>query len=124
MGGGNRLHLALALAAAPFLLVNAWTNLTLQYTDVSEHALHNHWGGSAALALTLLLAGLLVASRRPGWRPLGVIIGLAYLYLGAAALSIPHHDGSWGLLGGLLALAGGVAYLAATAIEARRTPRA
>ena len=119
-GSTSRPLLALAVAAAVPLLLNAWANLRLQYTDVSQHARDNHWLGSVALALALIVAGLLAATGRPGWRALGVITGGAYLYLGATALSIPTHDGSWGLTGGVLALLGGAAYLALTALEARR----
>lgn len=113
--------LALAAATAAPLLLDVWTNLRLQQVDASEHAAHGHWHGAAAVALTLALAGFLVAGRRPGWRALGVATGLAYLYLGAAALALPAHDGSWGVRGGTLALLAGVAYLALTALESRRT---
>ena len=119
-GSSSRPLLALAAASAVPLLLNAWANLRLQYTDVSQHARDNHWNGSVALALALIVAGLLTATRRPGWRALGVITGGTYLYLGATALSIPAHDGSWGLTGGVLALLGGAGYLALTALEARR----
>ena len=95
--------------------------MRLQLLDLSEHALHHHWMGSAAVAVALALAGLLAATRRPGWRALGIIIGLAYLYLGLAALAIPQADGSWGIDGGLLALLGGSGFLVATVLEGRRS---
>ena len=113
--------LALATATAVPLLLDTWTNLRLQRVEARQHAIDGHWHGAAAVTLTLALAGFLVASRRPGWRALGVATGLAYLYLGAAALALPAHDGSWAVRGGILALLAGAAYLALTALESRRT---
>jgi hypothetical protein len=43
---------------------------------------------------------------------MAAITGLALLYLGAAAIAIPDHDGSWGVTGGMIAGFGGLAYLA------------
>ena len=62
--------------------------------------------------------------RRRAGRALDVINAITYFYLGAAALTIPHHDGSWGVTGGVLALLGGAGFLAATIYEARRQARA
>jgi hypothetical protein len=122
-GSVDRPLLVLALAALPLLALNAWANAHLQFSDLGEHALHRHWMGSAALAMTLALAGLLAATGRPGWRALGFITGLTYLYLGMAALAIPRHDGSWGVTGGALALLGGAGFLAATVHAGRRARR-
>lgn len=115
--------LALAVAAAIPLLPNAWDNLRLQANDHTQHATEHHWSGSAAVAVALVLVGFLVASRRPGWRALGTILGLTYLYLGVAAVTIPDHDGSWGTRGGMLALVAGVGFLVATVVEGRRDAR-
>jgi hypothetical protein len=112
--------LALAAVATVPLLFDAWENFRLQRTDMSEHATHGHWNGVVAVALTLIVAGYLAASRRPGGRALGIITGLAYLYLGAAAVTIPNYDGSWGVNGGYLSLAGGVAFIVVTVLVAFR----
>ncbi|HEY8598406.1 MAG TPA: hypothetical protein VIL85_08240, partial [Thermomicrobiales bacterium] len=58
-GRVSRPRLALALAAAVPLLLNAWASAQLQFTDASEHARDSHWAGSVALALSLLLGGFL-----------------------------------------------------------------
>jgi hypothetical protein len=50
-----------------------------------------------------------------------VITGLAFLYLGLAALAIPDHDGSWGVTGGVLATLGGLAYLATVFVDQRHS---
>jgi hypothetical protein len=111
--------LGLTVATAIPLLLNAWDNLQMQADDHSQHAAEGHWSASAAVAVALIAIGLLVASRRPGWVALGALLGATWLYLGVAALTIPDHDGSWGVLGGAIALVTGGAYLALTAIERR-----
>lgn len=120
----SRPLLVLAMAVAVPLLLHAWTNLYLKYTDVSEHARHGHWAGATAITLSLALAGLLAASRGPGWRTLGIITGVTYLYFGCAALALPLHDGSWGTTGGCLALLAGLGFLTVTLVEGRRMPNA
>ena len=115
--------LALAVSISAPLLLDAWTALRLQQVDVSEHATHGHWNGTAGIALSLALAVLLAATRRPGWRALGVASGVTLLYLGAAAMALPRHDGSWGETGGLLAVVGGVVFIATTLVESLWTTR-
>ena len=116
----SRPLLAFGLAATVPLAASAWTSARLQFSDLGEHAVHRHWMVSAAVGVALALAGLLAATRRPGWRALGILTGIAYLYLGVAALAIPTHDGSWGVGGGILALLGGAGFVAATLLEGRR----
>jgi peptidoglycan/LPS O-acetylase OafA/YrhL len=96
----------------------------MQAEDHSQHAAEGHWSGSAAVAISLVAIALLVAARRPGWRLLGGLLGATYLYLGVAALIIPDHDGSWGMLGGALALLAGGAYMAILLIDRRAGRRA
>ena len=85
---------------------------------MSEHAIHHHWYGVAAVSVSLIVAGYLIAGRRAGWQALGIIVGMTYLYLGAAALALPTHDGSWGTSGGYLSLAGGAAFIVVTLVVA------
>jgi hypothetical protein len=94
-----------------------WQNFLLQLQSQGETG---RWAESIDLALTLIVAGLLTATRRPGWRELGIITGLAYLYLAAAALAVPDQAGSWGVAGGIASVLGGLAYIGATLVEARR----
>jgi hypothetical protein len=63
------------------------------------------------LSIALVFASLLASTRKPGWKPLTIIIGIAYLYLGTAALTVPDQPGSWGITGGIVSLIGGIAYL-------------
>ncbi|HEY7125567.1 MAG TPA: hypothetical protein VH540_16545 [Ktedonobacterales bacterium] len=110
----------LALSAVVLLALapNIWQNVELQLTDkASEHAQNLHWISTALLEGLLLLAGFLAALKRPGWRMLSGITGIALVYLGAAAQTVPTHPGSWGTIGGALALLGGLAYLVITMLE-------
>lgn len=71
------------------------------------------WGADIIMSVVLVIAGLLVSSKRGGWLPLGIIVGLDFLYLGAAALTIPDQAGSWGIVGGVISILFGVVWLAA-----------
>jgi hypothetical protein len=88
------------------------------------HALNYHWLTSVVLALLLILGGSLAATRRPGWRAVACMIGIAYLYLGSMALLLPDYAGSWGTIGGVLGLLGGLGYMSVILIEVQRTRRA
>jgi len=67
--------------------------------------------------LAIALAVVMAASKRPGWRPLGIITGLSLCHAGLAAIALARQPGSWGLFGGSLALAGGLAFIAITLRE-------
>jgi plastocyanin len=112
----------LSLLAAALLAPDASHLLHLQFAGLGgEHAAQNHWMLTAQLELMLVVGGLLAAAMRPGWRVLGVLIGLALIYLGLASISAPQFDGSWGTLGGVLATLGGWGFVGATLWEARKT---
>jgi|GEM_PF-3153692 len=67
-------------------------------------------------ACMVVLAGLMAASGRPGARMLGVLAGVALIYLGLAAMLLQRAPGSWGILGGGLAFIGGAAFVAAASL--------
>jgi hypothetical protein len=96
----------------------------LGMTQQDVHALNYHWLTSVVLALLLILAGSLSATKRPGWQALGCIIGIAYLYLGSMALMLPDYAGSWGTIGGALGLLAGLSYITITLLEVQRTRKA
>jgi uncharacterized membrane protein YebE (DUF533 family) len=69
----------------------------------------------------LVIGGVLTAAKRPGWRVLGNLIGISFLYLGATALLVPGNAGSWGIVGAVLGILGGLGFIAATVYEMHRT---
>ena len=108
----------LSLVAAVLLAPSAWHDLTYQLRfPVAEYAQSGEWMYSLMLALLLILGGLLSATKRAGWNVLGILIGVTLLYLGVAAFVAPHSVGSWGTVGGVLAVLVGVAYISFTYYE-------
>jgi hypothetical protein len=68
-------------------------------------------GAALLVKAALALAGVLAASRGPGWRILRGLCSAVWLYSGVvAALVLPHHPGSWGRIGGAAALLAGVGF--------------
>lgn len=117
--------LALTAVSSVFLLPVAWVNIGRQLEGaLGAHAVAGRWGGAAIIVACLIIAGLLASTKRPGWKALGGLLGVTFLYLGAAAITVPSQPGSWGVLGGVLALAAGAGYLAVVLREGRKPPDA
>jgi hypothetical protein len=115
-GSISRPLLALSLVAMVLLAPGLWLTFSRELQGLS-----GDWITNFEHTVSLLLAGILTSTKRPGWRVLGILTGAAFLYLGAAALAVPDAPGSWGAAGGILALLGGTAYISLTLFEARRT---
>jgi hypothetical protein len=122
-GGGptSKSLLILTIAAGLLLLPDLWQNLQWQITGFGGDPAHRYfWLETIFFNLILIGGGFLTAIKRPGWRVLGILLGIIYLYFGIVAITIPNETGSWGTVGGILSLLGGVAYLALTFWEIRR----
>lgn len=113
--------LGTTLLIATLFSPSAWSWLQLQLVDNGEHAIANHWVTGVALVGVLSLAGFLAATRRPGWPVLGLLVGLALLHQGTAAITLPYQPGSLGLTGGGVALVGGLLFIIVTLIEMRKS---
>lgn len=104
-----------SLLLAFFLAPIAWRELQWQIIGMSEgdtHALALHWIGSVLLMALLVLAGVLSATRRPGWEALGIITGVTYCFLGVTAMILQDaYAGSWSGGLGLIAIIAGVWYI-------------
>ena len=112
----SRPLLTLGLLATVLLVPGLWLAFSRELQGVS-----GDWITNFEHTVSLLLAGLLTSTKRPGWRVLGILTGAAFLYLGAAALVVPDAPGSWGAAGGILALLCGAGYVALTLFEVLRT---
>jgi hypothetical protein len=76
-------------------------------SPMDEHVIRIDWAKSFGINVSLIFAGFLTASRRPGWRTLGFLLAITYIYLGVASISAVNAPGSWGLIGGALSVIGG-----------------
>ena len=114
----SRPLLALSLAAA-LLALDAWHSIRL--VQPGSLAIDRRATEAIILAAALPLAGLLAATKRPGWQVLGLLSGAALIYLGLVAAKLPSQPGAWGAAGAALATIGGWAFVGATRWEARRT---
>lgn len=109
--GMARAVLILAALAGAGLLATAAIAYPRQIGGTDQAARGGWWLDYAEHATVLALAGVLAASRGPGWRILRALCSAVWLYLGlVAALVLPHHPGSWGRIGGAAALLIGVGF--------------
>jgi hypothetical protein len=74
----------------------------------------------AALAIAIVLGGLLAASKTKGWRIPAWSAGAATIVFGLASVAFPGHPGAAGRGWGVMAIAGGVLFIAAAEWEVRR----
>lgn len=119
---GNTSRPLLVLSGLAFLAllpssIEAWR---LHATTTGEHIQHHCWACAVALAALLVFGGVMSATKRPGWNILSMLVGITFVYLGFAAIATVGAPGSWGVGGGLLSIAGGVAFVVVTVLEARR----
>jgi hypothetical protein len=93
------------------------------------HVKGDHWANMGAMAFGLALVGLLAAMRARGWRLTAWCAGLGVAVYGLASIVFARfpgtqvpYPGSEGMGWGLLALIGGLAFVAVAEWEARRAP--
>jgi hypothetical protein len=84
-----------------------------------EGPLEEDWMSAVYAGFALVTAIALVLAKRPGWRTLGILVGAMLAYMGVASIQLPQYVGSWGVIGGVAAILGGLAFAAATLLEAR-----
>ncbi|MCR2806357.1 hypothetical protein [Paenibacillus soyae] len=108
--GYSRPLLVLTAIAAIILLPVAIHSGIQQWSETEEQF---RWGEHAAMLIVLLYGGWLAASRRTGSFALGLIVSITFVYLGASALAVPGHPGSWGIAGGIASIVYGIIHAAA-----------
>jgi hypothetical protein len=118
--GVNRPLLGLGVLVAIFLLPDAAMAIAAQVRHADVLAASYDWASNGEHLIHLSLMAVLAGMNRPGARVLGLVAGAVVAFLGAAAIAVPNDPGSWGAMGGGLAIVVGVAIAATTAYERRR----
>jgi hypothetical protein len=110
-----------ALGAVP-LISFALTSARLQRNGlpIDPHVKNDHWTLMAAMAIGIVLVGFLSAFKFRGWRISAWSAGVAAFLYGLISVVYPHKAGSEGTGWGLIALFGGLVFIAAAEWEARR----
>lgn len=108
------------LAAIPLIGYALGQGELARADTVSEHADLNHWTGMAALAFALILVGLVASFRAKGRRITAWGAGAAAALFGLGSLIYPDAPSSAGEAWGIVAIAGGLLFVAAAEWEARR----
>jgi hypothetical protein len=121
-GSGPSLALlVVAVAAAAVLLPLAVQALHTQATlPRGSGSDFNILATDAEHIILLALAGLLAATRRPGWKVIAIAVTTTYTYLAIVSILLPNQPHSWGLAGGITSLLSAAAFGIATAVAARR----
>lgn len=123
--GPSLVLLAVAVTAAAALVPVAARALSTQATlPRGNGSDFNVLATSAEHLLLLALAGLLTATRRPGWRFLALAVSATYAYLGIASMLLPHQPHSWGMPGGAACLLAAAAFAITAGSSAQRTQQA
>ena len=108
--------LAVAVIAAGILMPLAIQAIGIQATLPRADS---QLAANAEHLLLLALAGLLAATRRPGWRVIASAVTVVYAYLGLASFLLPNQPNSWGTAGGTVSLLASAAF-GITAVIASR----
>jgi hypothetical protein len=112
---------ATAVIAIP-LIVYALNEASLQRSSETLHGDLWHWAGGAKMALLIILMGLFAALRHPGWRVPAWGAGYLLAAFGAVSVALPNQASSAGVTWGVLALVGGLAFIAVAEYENRTAP--
>ncbi len=119
--GPSAALLGVAVVATAVLLPLAVQALRLQSTlPRGSGSDFNALATNAEHMALLALAGLLAATRRPGWKVLALAVATTFAYLGVASILLPDQPCSWARAGGVASLLAAAAFLIATAVAAPR----
>lgn len=109
--GFNLVLLVLVLIAAAPLVVYTADHIMLQINSTDSHAAEGHYALMTAMAALILVLGLIASVAEVGWRiPAWLSGGLAFV-LGLSSVVYPDHPSSLGEIGGVLAIAWGIAFI-------------
>jgi hypothetical protein len=107
-----------ALLAVPLI----WYGLDQAALQRSSEILHSdlaHWAGGTAMSVMIILLALFGARKMPGWRVPAWSAGFALFMLGLGSVVMPNQASSYGVLWGIVAIVGALAYVALAEYESR-----
>jgi hypothetical protein len=116
----HRVMLVLVAVAAAPLVAFAASNIALQRGAADDHVDLGHYGFMAAFSFTVIGVGILASLRPDGWRLPAWVGGLLPTLLGIASIVLPDVASSLSLGWALVAIAWGIAFVAAAEIASRR----
>jgi hypothetical protein len=116
----HRVMLAMVAVAAAPLLAFAASNTALQRGAADDHVDLGHYGFMAAFSFTVIGIGILASLRPDGWRVPAWVCGLLPILLGIASMVFPDVASSLSVGWALVAIAWGIAFVAAAEIASRR----
>jgi hypothetical protein len=109
---------ATAIIAVPLV---AWglNEAAMQRGPEFVHGDLGHWASGAAFAVKFILMGLLASLKWPGWRVPAWSAAFSIFMLGLASLLMPNQASSVGEVWGVIAMLGGLGFLAVAELEGR-----
>jgi hypothetical protein len=102
------------------LVFDAARSMAAQIQGADELAANYDWAANSEHLINVGLAAVFAAMNRDGSGILRIMVGVVLMFLGAAAVTAPGNPGSWGLIGGALAIALALAILALSVYELRQ----
>ncbi len=93
----GKLLLSLSLVAGVLLAPYFLRTLQYQLAGIGgEHYTTSHWIESFNLVVTLFIALIMTSIKSAGWKALGIITGVTFLFLDAIAISFPASNDAGG----------------------------
>lgn len=118
--GFSRPLLTIGGLAAMLLLVQAGRALAAQVQGVDELAANYDWAANCEHLINIALAAALAAMNRDGSGILRIMTVTVLAFMGAAAITVPTNPGSWGVVGGAIAIGFAIAIAAVSVYEWRQ----
>jgi hypothetical protein len=115
--------LGLAAATAAFFIPQVWWAIGAQLRGTDDLAINYGWASVAEHSCNLWLIVFFSAFRHSGSGLLSLLAAFCFLFLGIAAISVPANPGSWGLVGGIIAMIAGVTSLVINAYDWKGSSR-
>lgn len=121
LGASASAALLLVAIAAGFPLIAYALDMAAEARDLTGPPHHvQRLSTMAAMAIAILLTGLLAALKTRGWRTPAWSAGSAAVAFGLVSMAFPDHPGAEGRWWAALAIAGGVVFIAVAEWEATR----